>query len=212
MADSAGRGKSKTSLRKAPKQERSKDLVDAVMTAAARILETTGIHTLTTNKVASMAGVSIGSLYQYFPGKDAIFSRLIERQLESNAAHYRAFVDEHRGEPLPVFIETLMSDVVDLFVERRAFISSLFAETPKLKKTREVLMNRNKIVMVFADVLRERAGEMRDPTAIDEQIYVLSHAVLGLLQVSVLDDFTAHSADVIKKQLTALAKAYLLKP
>ncbi|WP_158903732.1 TetR/AcrR family transcriptional regulator [Burkholderia sp. L27(2015)] len=66
--------------RKTPTQRRSADTVDAIIEAAARILEEQGFEGYTTNAVAQRAGVSIGSLYQYFPGKDALTSALIERE------------------------------------------------------------------------------------------------------------------------------------
>lgn len=66
--------------RKSPRQRRSTATVDTILEAAARILEANGLDALTTNAVAERAGVSIGSLYQYFPGKAAILAELIRRQ------------------------------------------------------------------------------------------------------------------------------------
>ncbi|GAB2879938.1 hypothetical protein GCM10027093_13860 [Paraburkholderia jirisanensis] len=66
--------------RKAPLQRRSAATVEAILEAAARILETTGFGGYTTNAVAQLAGVSIGSLYQYFPNRDALTAALIERE------------------------------------------------------------------------------------------------------------------------------------
>ncbi len=66
--------------RKAPAQRRSAHTVSAVIEAAARILEQDGFAGYTTNAIAERAGVSIGSLYQYFPGKDAVTVALIERE------------------------------------------------------------------------------------------------------------------------------------
>jgi AcrR family transcriptional regulator len=66
--------------RKSPRQRRSTATVDAILEAAARILEADGLEALTTNAVADLAGVSIGSLYQYFPGKAAILAEMIRRQ------------------------------------------------------------------------------------------------------------------------------------
>lgn len=68
----------KSSPRKAPTQARSKSTVDAIVRAAAHILRTRGWEALTTNAVAKRAGVSIGSLYQYFPSKEAIVAALGE--------------------------------------------------------------------------------------------------------------------------------------
>jgi AcrR family transcriptional regulator len=66
--------------RKLPAQQRSAQTVNAVLEAAARILETQGLAACTTNAVAERAGVSIGSLYQYFPNRDALTVALIDRE------------------------------------------------------------------------------------------------------------------------------------
>ncbi|MFP6560221.1 TetR/AcrR family transcriptional regulator [Paraburkholderia sp. B3] len=66
--------------RKQPTQRRSAATVEAILEAAARILETTGLPGYTTNAVAQRAGVSVGSLYQYFPNRDALTAALIERE------------------------------------------------------------------------------------------------------------------------------------
>lgn len=66
-------------LRKEPSQQRSKTTVAAVLDAAALLLAQGGLAALNTNAIAQRAGVSIGSLYQYFPSKEAILAALIRR-------------------------------------------------------------------------------------------------------------------------------------
>ncbi|AOJ66343.1 TetR family transcriptional regulator [Burkholderia ubonensis] len=66
--------------RKSPRQQRSAATVDAIVEAAARILERDGFDGYTTNAIAAHAGVSIGSLYQYFPNRDALTAALAERE------------------------------------------------------------------------------------------------------------------------------------
>jgi AcrR family transcriptional regulator len=66
--------------RKKPRQSRSVETVGVILEAAARILEQRDFAGYTTNAVAERAGVSIGSLYQYFPGKEALTAALIERE------------------------------------------------------------------------------------------------------------------------------------
>ena len=63
--------------RKTPRQERSQETVTAILTAAARILESRGLEAFNTNAIAELAGVSIGTVYQYFPDKNAIIAALI---------------------------------------------------------------------------------------------------------------------------------------
>ena len=77
----------RTTPRKRPRQDRSRQTVGAILAATSRILVRHGFDGLTTNAVAAAAGVSIGSLYQYFPNKEALVSALIERHCdEMNAA------------------------------------------------------------------------------------------------------------------------------
>ena len=70
------------SPRKRPTQERAQATVDAIVLAAAHLLKTEGSERLTTNRIAEVAGVSIGSLYQYFPNKHAVVAELRARHTE----------------------------------------------------------------------------------------------------------------------------------
>jgi AcrR family transcriptional regulator len=75
-----GRGrprKNSLKARKAPGQARSQETVGSILEASARILESDGLRGFNTNAIAAKAGVSVGSLYQYFPNKDAIVLALI---------------------------------------------------------------------------------------------------------------------------------------
>ena len=69
-----------TRPRKTPTQPRSERTVEAIVEAAARILETRGLAGFNTNAVAERAGVSVGSLYQYFPNKDSLVAALSARE------------------------------------------------------------------------------------------------------------------------------------
>jgi AcrR family transcriptional regulator len=74
------------SPRKMPRQARAVATRDAILEAAAQLLGSSGLSALTTNSVAERAGVSIGSLYQYFPNKDALMVALIARQQAQQSA------------------------------------------------------------------------------------------------------------------------------
>jgi AcrR family transcriptional regulator len=84
--------------RKRPRQARAQATWDAIVEAAAQLLAGGGLGALTTNAVAARAGVSIGSLYQYFPNRDAIMVALIERQ---QAAQVAALAAAFAGLPGP---------------------------------------------------------------------------------------------------------------
>lgn len=81
------RSQVRTTPRKRPRQQRSKATVDTILEATTRVLKKHGFDGLSTNAVAAQAGVSIGSLYQYFPNKEALCAALIDRHMEDmNAA------------------------------------------------------------------------------------------------------------------------------
>lgn len=79
--------------RKSPRQARAMATQDAIVEAAAHIIAKGGIAAFNTNAVAERAGVSIGSLYQYFPNKDALMVALIERSQRQQLARVKAAVD-----------------------------------------------------------------------------------------------------------------------
>ncbi len=67
------------SPKKKPKQARSQEMVETLLQATTRILRRDGRESLTTNRIAEVAGVSVGSLYQYFPNKESLVDALRER-------------------------------------------------------------------------------------------------------------------------------------
>lgn len=86
--------------RKKPVQGRSRATVEAVLSAAARILEDQGLSGFNTNAIAERAGVSVGSLYQYFPSKDAILVALMEQSLTLFYEDLSAAIDRAPGTSL----------------------------------------------------------------------------------------------------------------
>lgn len=89
MARNAG-----ISSRRRPKQARSSDLVAAVLEAAVQVLESEGAQRFTTARVAERAGVSVGSLYQYFPNKASILFRLQSDEWRRTSAMLRGILED----------------------------------------------------------------------------------------------------------------------
>ena len=88
------------SSRKRPKQARSTDLVAAILEAAAQVLAKEGAPRFTTARVAERAGVSVGSIYQYFPNKAAILFRLQSDEWRQTSDLLRVILDDARRPPL----------------------------------------------------------------------------------------------------------------
>src|SRR5580692_12875747 len=101
IRDGRGRPRKRTlEVRKAPGQARSKETVNIILEASARILESEGLRGFNTNSAAAKAGVSVGSLYQYFPNKDAILLALIERFEDAAQEAINEALRSARGRPL----------------------------------------------------------------------------------------------------------------
>lgn len=94
------RKKSKISLRKQPKQARSNELVAIILEAAVQVLEKEGAQRFTTARVAEKAGVSVGSLYQYFPNKAAILFRLQSDEWRQTAELWSRILEDAEKPPL----------------------------------------------------------------------------------------------------------------
>lgn len=86
--------------RKKPRQARSKDLVAAILQAALQVLAREGARRFTTTRVAERAGVSVGSIYQYFPNKAAILFRLQSDEWRETAGMLRSVLDDPARPPL----------------------------------------------------------------------------------------------------------------
>lgn len=88
------------SLRKSPKQTRSEGLIAIVLEAAAQVLAKEGAQRFTTARVAEKAGVSVGSIYQYFPNKAAILFRLQSDEWQQTSAMMRDILEDKATSPL----------------------------------------------------------------------------------------------------------------
>jgi AcrR family transcriptional regulator len=101
--------KRRLSPRKTPRQERSRATVEALLQATTDILVREGYAKLTTNRIAERAGVNIASLYQYFPGKEAIVAELRRRHGAEQRAEVHQVLAERGGKSLESTIRSLVS-------------------------------------------------------------------------------------------------------
>jgi AcrR family transcriptional regulator len=101
-------------IRRAPRQERSRQTVEAVLQAVERVLAREGADALTTNNIADAAGVSIGSVYQYFPDKRSIFTALHQRHAEQVRAVIEHTIAQHACSSLEDFTCALVTALIDV--------------------------------------------------------------------------------------------------
>lgn len=94
--------------RKIPRQERAQVLVEAILDATTRVLIKHGYAGTNTNRIAEVAGISVGSLYQYFPNKDALISALHRRHAQEIKQTIEMTLAQSRGQSLAKKIEILI--------------------------------------------------------------------------------------------------------
>lgn len=144
--------------RKRPSQKRSATTVAAILGAAAHILERDGLDALTTNAVAERAGVSIGSLYQYFPGKAVLLAELIR----SERAKLVARIDAIAAAP-PASLEAMIISLINAAVEhqlaRPALARALDYAEQVLPIDQETDVLTRKVAAQIADMLAKHEVE-----------------------------------------------------
>jgi len=194
-------------LRKNPIQRRSKATVEAVLEAGARLMLTIGYDKASTNKIAEKAGISIGSLYEYFPGKDAIFAEIRRRQDHRYARLVQA-------EPVrATFRETLRLNIktyIRLALSNIELHAALVRDVPKFATSEaesilivDSLEQSNRTINSRAIKLRPQCD-----TAIALE---LTTRVLR----STIDDYAMHAPEQLKQsvvtdQLLDMLERYLL--
>lgn len=204
MAPATGR----TSARKKPKQERSAAMVEALIEAAARVFVKEGYAKATTNKIAVAAGVSVGSLYQYFPSKDAIAVELLRR--------YR--------EGLIEVVSTRLSGVTDESFEE--VVRGLLGDLVRAKNI-DPALHRVLIEQVLRTTARKELEGFEDAlesalaTALDAAkvplpnrelaAFVLVRVVLGVAHAVVVDR-PKHKTPELVDELTHLVVGYVRRP
>ena len=113
-------------LRKEPKQQRSRQTYQVILQGAAQILRRDGFQKFSTNKVAEESGVSIGSLYQYFPSKEAIVAALIDLQFENEYANMKESLEnESPNTAAKEVIKQVISAYFNVSQEELAFRGTL---------------------------------------------------------------------------------------
>jgi AcrR family transcriptional regulator len=136
---------SKTHLkaRRTPRQERSRETVEAILEAAAQVFERHGYAAGTTNRIAKRAGVSIGSLYQYFPNKDAIVVELARRHIAEIGQiafpALEALVED--VPPLRAGLGAVVLGTVELHRRSPQLHRVLFEETPRSEEISALMWN-----------------------------------------------------------------------
>lgn len=203
------RARQAATLRKTPLQKRAAVTVDAILAAAARILTREGYGAFTTNRVAETAGISVGSLYQYFPNKEAILGELMRRHADDLERSVADAADAAAGSAtLDVMVRQMIRANIALHAVSPALHRVLSDEVPRLGPAdwREGFDAR--VAQRLKAALAARTDEVRVPD-LDLAIYVIARAVEGAVHAAVAlrpDDLKNGQ---LETELTRLVAGYL---
>jgi len=188
--------------RKNPEQARSRATVDVVIEAAAQLLEAAGERGFNTNAVAERAGVSIGTLYRYFPDKQAVLLALARREMEAfNAA-----------------AESLLAGGADGMARDRAIIRAFLQAFAGRTKARRLAVA---ALLAQADQAELAAGYGSTESAFVDaegrplsriRAFVLTRAVQGAMRAAVMEGADFLLTREFEDELVGLGRTYLGYP
>jgi AcrR family transcriptional regulator len=199
------------SPRKAPRQARSQATVKAILDAAARVLVERGYAATTTNLVAERAGVSVGSLYQYFPNKDALIAALHDRHArEMNSVIDRAL--ERSGElGFDEAVELILSGLVEAHRVEAGLHRVLETQLAGLDMLDEHEAAEEKMASQFRCLLERYPDEIKVPD-LRLAVYILMHALHGLIHAVVRERPSGISIRQATREMVRLTRLYLTTP
>jgi AcrR family transcriptional regulator len=175
--------------RKLPRQSRSKATVQAILDACAETLSRRGYLGLTTHAIASRAGVSVGTLYQYFPNRDAVAGALVVRTMERLREAMRRALAECIARELESLeaTEHLLLTGLDVLVDERPIFARLGPEAPHLFRLPAVMDIQAQLIQ-FSQELRLSSGDRLDLPMPEAGAWIIGHMVsASMLQISLLD-------------------------
>jgi AcrR family transcriptional regulator len=196
-----------TDPRKRPRQARSGATVEAVLTATAEAIAEHGLDAASVNRIAARAGVSVGSLYQYYPSKEALVVALIERHTVASLARLDGALASVVDMPLEAAVRTVVAAMAD--VHRSPLDRALALQLDRLGPLERIQRDIDeKAGAAVARFLCERGMPER---AAGLRAYVLVRAV-DLVAHALLVDRDDVPFEVAVDELTALVLGYLARP
>ncbi len=193
--------------RKSPVQARSTASVDAMLQATIQVLLQVGKERLTTTRVAARAGVSVGTLYQYFPNKSALLQAVLKRHLDGVlrcvatvcVASRGACLQQMAASVISAFLAAKMKDV-----KTSVALYSVSADVDGARIGREI---GNQCIQAIAETLTSAA----EPLTIDPELAatVLYAAMVGVARKLLDAPAPEKQSEALQRELITMATAYL---
>lgn len=192
-------------LRRKAKQQRARESVDILVEAAARVLAEQGYAAATTNRIAERAGLSIGTLYEYFANKEAVFEALIRRELDALVAAFRSQELDPEA-PVDQAISQLLLAGVGALRFGPEFLRSL-EQVPGAVFQRQLADARSAVIALVRQLLEQHRAELR-VTDLDLAAFMVVSAAEGVGGNATGDLFDERLAS----EIATLLKLYLTGP
>ena len=198
-----------TTPRKLPQQDRSKITVDAILTATAHILTEEGYDTASTNRIAELAGVSIGSLYQYFPNKEALVASLVERHTNEMVELVEAKLSDLFDAPIEVALPELVKAAIAAHAVNPKLHKVLNEEVPRIGRLKQVTNAEEKINALLRAYLEQRRDRIL-PQNLDLAVFILGRTVEDLTHAVAIERPDLLDDGQIEQEITNLLLSYLV--
>jgi AcrR family transcriptional regulator len=193
--------------RKRPRQARAAATLDAIFEATIQLLVADGPQRLTTTRVAERAGVSVGTMYQYFPHKQALIYALNERYLEVLALKIEATCRAHQGTPLDQMVEVLIDTYWQAKIERADVTRALYRSVVELDNAALIEAFAGRVDAATAAMLASAS----DASFADIQSVNLTlvTVIFGAVRNAFERNLAAAADDALQLQLLLMCRSYL---
>jgi AcrR family transcriptional regulator len=196
--------------RKVPQQDRSRVTVEAILEATAHILAEEGYDKASTNRIVERAGVSIGSLYQYFPNKESLMSALMEQHSNEIAELVESSLNHWSDAQPEIVIVQLVKAVIAAHAINPRLHQVLNEEIPRSERSEQMQKTDKRI----ADLLRAYLERWRDrisPQHLEITVFILSRTVESLCHSAVIDHPNFVKDNQFEQEVSNLLLSYLVK-
>ena len=193
--------------RKTPLQARSEVTVTAIFEATIQVLLADGSARLTTTRIAERAGVSVGTLYQYFPHKQALLYAVVQQHMEAFVEEFEAGCREHRHQALEAMVEGIVQAFLAIKVRRPDETRALYTIASELD-THELRIGSSRRLQEACAMLLATATDARFDD-LPEVCFTLLTAMNGTTRA--VFEFGAQKRKVnkLRAQLLVLCRGYL---
>jgi AcrR family transcriptional regulator len=190
--------------RREPKQQRSRQTVDAVLEAVQLVVTRYGTEAITTNRIAEVAGVSVGSLYQYFPDRRAILTALHDRHVDNVRQVIGQTTATCASASLQEFTQELVRGLVNVHAEAPELHEIVSAAVPE-----GALGFRTALHHTFGQVLSRADQKRYSPNETERMLFVLPRIVESLVHGAVHQARAALSGDVARSEAIRTVLVYV---